>query len=268
MSNIPSEYICPITREIMVDPTIITCSGQTYERHAIEEWLEENDSCPLTKSKFDENKDHLISNVAIKKLIHDFSEQHSDIKTKLIELTQEYKEFATQFSWKWLNNFNDGTWSDYDDQTRNRIEKAYKKGEKIVKINSIYAINLETLTQYDVSTYSRFRPVKRVKQKPKLIPTWYFEKKEIKNPEFPLQGYAPFPKDLSSDIEHKFKQSLETFYFSNHESFFNDNHLMKIDIKNMKVHTLTGFKTNTIEQGETDLFKIGIFKIQNIKRII
>lgn len=34
----PIEFICPITGEMMDDP-VITRTGQTYERKAIEDWL-------------------------------------------------------------------------------------------------------------------------------------------------------------------------------------------------------------------------------------
>lgn len=38
---------CPITQSLMVDP-VDTCDGQTYEREAIEKWLEDHDTSPLT----------------------------------------------------------------------------------------------------------------------------------------------------------------------------------------------------------------------------
>jgi U-box domain len=39
---IPKSFICPITQEIMLDPVIVTSSGKTYERNAIEQWLKNN----------------------------------------------------------------------------------------------------------------------------------------------------------------------------------------------------------------------------------
>ena len=38
---------CPITLERMVDP-VVAADGHTYERHAIEHWLSERSSSPLT----------------------------------------------------------------------------------------------------------------------------------------------------------------------------------------------------------------------------
>jgi len=45
--HIKEELLCPITAELMLDP-VFTADGQTYERGAIERWLEEHDTSPLT----------------------------------------------------------------------------------------------------------------------------------------------------------------------------------------------------------------------------
>ncbi|KAL3921195.1 MAG: hypothetical protein SGPRY_004989, partial [Prymnesium sp.] len=45
--KIREELLCPITAELMLDP-VFTADGQTYERGAIECWLEEHDTSPLT----------------------------------------------------------------------------------------------------------------------------------------------------------------------------------------------------------------------------
>jgi U-box domain len=47
--EIPSEFVCPITMEIMVHP-LVTRYGQNFERSAIVEWLEQGSGeCPLTR---------------------------------------------------------------------------------------------------------------------------------------------------------------------------------------------------------------------------
>lgn len=43
----PSEFNCPITLEIMVDPVVLG-DGFSYERVAIEEWMEFNNHSPMT----------------------------------------------------------------------------------------------------------------------------------------------------------------------------------------------------------------------------
>jgi hypothetical protein len=47
--EIPSDFICPITLEVMVDP-LMTRTGFNFERAAILGWLEQGSgSCPLTR---------------------------------------------------------------------------------------------------------------------------------------------------------------------------------------------------------------------------
>ncbi|KAJ0257361.1 U box domain-containing protein [Hirschfeldia incana] len=38
--KVPEEFLCPLSKEIMRDPVVLTC-GQTYERKNIQRWLEE-----------------------------------------------------------------------------------------------------------------------------------------------------------------------------------------------------------------------------------
>ncbi|XP_057538612.1 U-box domain-containing protein 34 isoform X2 [Amaranthus tricolor] len=46
----PSHYFCPILHEVMDDPHV-AADGFTYERRAIEAWLERHDASPVTKKK-------------------------------------------------------------------------------------------------------------------------------------------------------------------------------------------------------------------------
>lgn len=66
--TVPDEYRCPITCEIMSDP-VVAADGQTYERHAITQWIAGGRmTSPLTgeplKSKI------LIPNYLVKSNIH------------------------------------------------------------------------------------------------------------------------------------------------------------------------------------------------------
>lgn len=46
-TKIPEAFICPITQEIMIDP-VVASDGHTYERKAIEMWLQSHNSSPMT----------------------------------------------------------------------------------------------------------------------------------------------------------------------------------------------------------------------------
>ena len=49
-SELPEEFFCSITQEVMKDP--VFCSdGHTYERAAIAEWFRSNDTSPLTNAR-------------------------------------------------------------------------------------------------------------------------------------------------------------------------------------------------------------------------
>lgn len=68
--DIPIEYICPITQEIMLEP--VTCSdGFTYEKRAITEWfLSGKYTSPMTNVVL-ENTDYVVNN-DLRNEIHQF----------------------------------------------------------------------------------------------------------------------------------------------------------------------------------------------------
>ena len=70
--NIPHEFICPITTEIMKDPVILT-DGHVYEKSAIKKWLQNNNTSPLTKINVD--KDILIPCFVLRKQIQEYLEK-------------------------------------------------------------------------------------------------------------------------------------------------------------------------------------------------
>ena len=64
--NIDYNFICSITHEIMTDP-VITSDGHTYERSAIEKWLNYNNHSPLTREII--TRDSLVPNIALRDII-------------------------------------------------------------------------------------------------------------------------------------------------------------------------------------------------------
>lgn len=58
----PSHFICPISQDVMKDP-YVAVDGYTYDRRAIEKWLEGNDKSPMTNLPLP-NK-HLIPNYTL-----------------------------------------------------------------------------------------------------------------------------------------------------------------------------------------------------------
>ena len=66
---VPDQFLCPITCDIMSDP-VITADGQTYERAAIEEWLERHTTSPSTGAPLPHRV--LTPSIAIRQLIAEY----------------------------------------------------------------------------------------------------------------------------------------------------------------------------------------------------
>lgn len=81
-NDIPQQFLCPITLEIMFDPVICE-DGHTYERQAILNL--KNNLSPITRQPI--NKINLIPNRALKELIHTYVEKHN-IELPNIQNTQ------------------------------------------------------------------------------------------------------------------------------------------------------------------------------------
>ena len=70
-AEVPDDYVCPITAEIMTDP-VCTVDGFTYERTAISEWLRTNDTSPSTGAKLESKV--LYPNLSLRSMICNFGE--------------------------------------------------------------------------------------------------------------------------------------------------------------------------------------------------
>jgi hypothetical protein len=82
-TDIPNDFICPISHEIMEDP-VITCDGYSYEKIHITQWIRQRPANPLTNVLLPNV--NLIPNHSLKGAIIDFTE--SIYTKKLLELTQ------------------------------------------------------------------------------------------------------------------------------------------------------------------------------------
>ncbi len=58
--QIPKDYICFITGKIMSEP-VKTADGDTYEREAVEEFLQIHDTSPKTKQKLEGSEQTKLS---------------------------------------------------------------------------------------------------------------------------------------------------------------------------------------------------------------
>ncbi|EFJ21632.1 ubiquitin-protein ligase, PUB17 [Selaginella moellendorffii] len=73
-SDVPDEFKCPISLELMQDPVIIS-SGQTYDRVSIQRWIDSGHStCPKSGQKLAHV--NVIPNHALRSLIRQWCEDH------------------------------------------------------------------------------------------------------------------------------------------------------------------------------------------------
>lgn len=66
--SLRDEFICPISRELMVDP-VIAADGHTYDRPWIQQWLELHRTSPKTNAALAHQE--LVENVNLRRLIDD-----------------------------------------------------------------------------------------------------------------------------------------------------------------------------------------------------
>lgn len=80
--NIPDEFRCPISLDLMRDPVIIA-SGHTYDRNSIAQWINSgHHSCPKSGQKLIHMA--LIPNYALKSLVHQWCQENN---IPLVELS-------------------------------------------------------------------------------------------------------------------------------------------------------------------------------------
>lgn len=72
----PTEYLCPITKQLMNDP-VICSDGHSYERKAIEDWLSSHDKSPMTNHKLVTKQ--LFPNHSLRSMINEYRAKH-DVK--------------------------------------------------------------------------------------------------------------------------------------------------------------------------------------------
>ncbi|KAM0944405.1 putative transcription factor WD40-like family [Dioscorea sansibarensis] len=79
-STPPKDFVCPITSNIFDDPVTLE-TGQTYERKAIQEWLERgNSTCPITRQNLHSNQ-LPKTNYVLKRLIASWRERNNAYST-------------------------------------------------------------------------------------------------------------------------------------------------------------------------------------------
>jgi hypothetical protein len=72
--SVPSEFLCPITKKMMVKP-MMSKSGYNFERDAIITWVNDYGTCPLTRQSL--HTHDLITNHSLKQKIQFWCQNHN-----------------------------------------------------------------------------------------------------------------------------------------------------------------------------------------------
>jgi len=91
MVEIPEEFKCPILQDLMKDP-VIGSDGHTYERSAIESWLKNNHTSPLTREKMELSC--LKTNYALKGAIERFLNGGLSVPSSVGNQNSNVKNFS------------------------------------------------------------------------------------------------------------------------------------------------------------------------------
>lgn len=73
----PSDFSCPVTQELMVDPVILA-DGHSYERVAIAHWLSTHGTSPKTNARLEDKR--MVPNHTLRGSIEQFKEQHPEFR--------------------------------------------------------------------------------------------------------------------------------------------------------------------------------------------
>ena len=77
--EIPREFVCPITLEIMEYPVVLAGDGFVYEREVIEKWIQNHDQSPSTGAPLKSKE--LIECFTLRSAIQSFLDKHPEHRT-------------------------------------------------------------------------------------------------------------------------------------------------------------------------------------------
>eukprot|EP00940_MAST-03C_sp_MAST-3C-sp2_P003560 g3560.t1 len=96
--DIPSEFLCPITQDLMVDP-VITADGNTYEKESIEKWFKLGHlTSPVSGAKLEHDK--LVPNLTLKRAIAEFEQENDAVKKKFGAMRSKAESLQTMLEMK------------------------------------------------------------------------------------------------------------------------------------------------------------------------
>jgi U-box domain/von Willebrand factor type A domain len=97
MTDSSASFFCPITHELMVDP-VIDSDGNSYEKHAIEDWIRRSGTSPITRTAL--SIDDLHPNRALKTAIDEYRlSVQPDIQSNPVPMKVQSSEITVSGSY-------------------------------------------------------------------------------------------------------------------------------------------------------------------------
>jgi hypothetical protein len=100
--NLPVEFLCPLTNEIMKDPVSLGTTGLIFERVTIEKWLANNHNHPLTNIPLEAHDLVLSPNLELQLRIKDYFGKMRDLQSQVPENASDIQVPPIQ-DFDWLN---------------------------------------------------------------------------------------------------------------------------------------------------------------------
>ena len=88
----PEKYMCPITKRLMFDP-VIAPTGVTYERKAIENWIDKYSTDPMHRTHM--RKNELRPNDVAKQITSRYLEKSNNVSDEMKPIDMSTNESST-----------------------------------------------------------------------------------------------------------------------------------------------------------------------------
>ena len=221
IDNIPEEFICPITLEIMVDPVLCE-DGHTYERKSIERLT--NSISPLTRQPIDKRK--LIPNRALKECIQRFIEPLNREILERDRLEKEKLEKERKERERLEQNRLEKERIEREKLERDRIERERVEKERLEKEKrERERVNKERLEK---------ERIEREKLERERVEHERIEKERLRKieAEFKELKIKQLIEKSSLEYEQRKKESMNKAKIDNK---INDNHILSIQKKTLNI---------------------------------
>lgn len=197
--EIPTEYLCSITQDIMLDP-VLAADGHTYEREEIEKWLAKNGTSPMTRQTL--KIEELRPNRALQDAIKTFRKSLPAIQQQ--RKSREEKDLMIKLREEYIRELLKKIDNPISPDEKNMDSKGITKLEQLYKAWKHDAVELEEWSRNgplvgEVESLLRYREVAT------------FQKEHHLKLAVLLQGVGTYYHIFMKDFDRAFKNYKEAY---------------------------------------------------------